>query len=138
MRTLCCAVCAMKGSGLGRCSMQLAGGYLIHKLYPLTFSVATRPLSAFAWRGLVVKQCAIPIITVCISLIIPNAELCVPYRSHEYCVNIILILDSPLSSYSMLAWSVAIHVVYPYAIIFMLTACMYIQYCDLIHTCCLI
>ena len=26
-----CAVCAMKGSGLGRCSMQLAGGCLIHK-----------------------------------------------------------------------------------------------------------
>ena len=25
MRTLWCAVCAMKGSGLGRCSMQLAG-----------------------------------------------------------------------------------------------------------------
>ena len=46
MRTLCCAVCAMKGSGLGRCSMQLAGGCLIHKLYPLTFSFATRPLSA--------------------------------------------------------------------------------------------
>ena len=50
MRTLCCAVCTMKGSGLGRCSMQLAGGCLIHKLYPLTLSVATRPLSAFA-RG---------------------------------------------------------------------------------------
>ena len=51
MRTLCCAACAMKGSGLGRCSMQLARGCLIHKLYPLTFSVATRPLSAFAGRG---------------------------------------------------------------------------------------
>ena len=60
MRTLCCAVCAMKGSGLGRCSLQLAGGCLIHKLYPLTFSVATRPLSAFAWRVLVVKHCAMP------------------------------------------------------------------------------
>ena len=56
MRALCCAVCAMKGSGLGRCSMQLAGGCLIHKLYPLTF---TRPLSAFAGKGLMVKQCAI-------------------------------------------------------------------------------
>ena len=60
MRTLCCAVCAMKESGLGRCSIQHAGGCLIHKLYPLTFSVATRPLSAFAGRGLVVKQCAMP------------------------------------------------------------------------------
>ena len=60
MRTLCCAVCQLKGSGLGRCSMQLAGGCLIHKLYPFTFSVATRPLSAFAGRGLVVKQCAMP------------------------------------------------------------------------------
>ena len=56
MRTLCCAVCAMKGSGLGRCSMQLAGGCLIHKLYPLTFSVATRPFSAFAGMGLVVTM----------------------------------------------------------------------------------
>ena len=75
-RTLCCAVCAMKGSVLGRCSMQLAGGCLIHKLYPLTFSFATRPLSAFAGRGLVVKQYAMPffLITVCISLIIPNTE----------------------------------------------------------------
>ena len=60
MRTLCCAVCAMKGSGLGCCSMQLAGGCLIHKLYPLTFSVAIRPLSAFAGRGFMVKQCAMP------------------------------------------------------------------------------
>ena len=60
MRTLFCAVCVMKGSGLGRCSMQLAGGCLIHRLYPLTFSVATRPLSAFAGRGLVVKQCILP------------------------------------------------------------------------------
>ena len=61
MRTLHCAVCAIKGSGLGLCSMQHAGGCLIHKLYPLiTFSVATRPLSAFAGRGLVVKQCAMP------------------------------------------------------------------------------
>ena len=58
MRTLCCAVFAMKGSDLGRCSMQLAGGCLIHKLYSLTFSVATRPLSAFAGSGLAVKQCA--------------------------------------------------------------------------------
>ena len=74
MRTLCCAVFAMKESGLGRCSMHLAGGCLIHKLYPLTFSVATRPLSAFAGRGLVVEQCAIPLITVCNSLIIPNTE----------------------------------------------------------------
>ena len=52
-----------------------------------------------------VKQCAMPVffflITVCISLIIPNTEWCVPYRSHEF------ILDIPLSSYSMLAWSVA-------------------------------
>ena len=55
MRTLCCAVFAMKGSGLGRCSMQLAGGCLIHKLYPLTFIQAT-----LAGRGLVVKQCAMP------------------------------------------------------------------------------
>ena len=55
MRTLCCAVYTMKGSGLGRCSMQLAGGCLIHKVYPLTLSVATRPLSAFAGKGLVVK-----------------------------------------------------------------------------------
>ena len=55
MRTLCCAVYTMKGSGLGRCSMQLAGGCLIHKLYPLTLNVATRPLSAFAGKGLVVK-----------------------------------------------------------------------------------
>ena len=36
--------------------MQHAGGCLIHKLYTLTFSVATRPLSAFAGRDLVVKQ----------------------------------------------------------------------------------
>ena len=52
MRTLCCAVYTM--SGLGRCSMQFAGGCLIHKLYPLnlTLSVATRSLSAFAcWEG---------------------------------------------------------------------------------------
>ena len=34
--------------------------YIIHKLYPLTFSFATRSLSAFAGRGLVVKQCAMP------------------------------------------------------------------------------
>ena len=58
-----------------------------------------------------VKQCAMPfiifLITVCTSLIIPNAVWCVPYRRHEYCVNIIIILDSPLSSCSMLAWSVA-------------------------------
>ena len=56
MRTLCCAVYTMKGSGLGRCSMQLAAGCLIHKLYPLTLSVATRPLSAFAGKGLVVNN----------------------------------------------------------------------------------
>ena len=49
-------LCSMRHGG--RCSMQLAGGSLIHKLYPLTFSVATRPLSAFAGRRLVVKQCA--------------------------------------------------------------------------------
>ena len=57
MRTLCCAVYTMKGSGLGRCSMQFAGGCLIHKLYPLilTLSVATRSLSAFAGKVLVVK-----------------------------------------------------------------------------------
>ena len=54
MRTLCCAVYIMKGSGLGRCSMQ-PGGCLIHKLYPLTLSVATRPFSAFAGKDLVVK-----------------------------------------------------------------------------------
>ena len=54
MRTLCCAVYTMKGSGLGRCSMQ-PGGCLIHKLYPLTLSVATRPFSPFAGKDLVVK-----------------------------------------------------------------------------------
>ena len=54
--------------------MQHARGCLIHKLYPLTFSFATRPFSAFAGRGLVVKRCAMPfLIIVCISLIIPNA-----------------------------------------------------------------
>ena len=55
MRTLCCAVCAMKGSGLGRFSMQHAGGCLIHKLYPLTFSVAAL---SFCWEGPRGKQCA--------------------------------------------------------------------------------
>ena len=40
--------------------MQHAGGCLIHELYPLTFSFATMPFSAFAGRGLVVKQCAMP------------------------------------------------------------------------------
>ena len=40
-----------KGSGLGRCSMQLAGGCLIHKLYPLTLSVATRSLSRGVGAG---------------------------------------------------------------------------------------
>ena len=71
MRTLCCAVCAMKGSGLGHCSMQHAGGCLIHKLYPLTFSVAAL---SFCWEGPRGKQCAMPffLITVCISLIILN------------------------------------------------------------------
>ena len=52
----CCAVCAMKGSGLGRCSMQLVEGCLIHKPYPLTFSVAARQ----AGWSLVIKQCTMP------------------------------------------------------------------------------
>ena len=39
MRKLCCAVCAMKGSGLGRCSMQHVGRCSIHKLYPLTLAL---------------------------------------------------------------------------------------------------
>ena len=77
MRTLCCVVCAMKGNDLERCSMQLAGGCLIHKLYPLTLSVATRPLSTFSfcWEGPRGKtMCyAVFFLTVCISLIIPNA-----------------------------------------------------------------
>ena len=74
--------------------MQHAGEYLIHKhkLYPLTVSFATRLFFAFAGRGLVVKQCAIPfffLIIVRISLIIPGIEWYVPYyRSHEYCVNL--------------------------------------------------
>ena len=91
--------------------MQLAGGCLIHKLYPLTFSVVTRPLSAFVGRALVIKQCTMPFFFFnnCISLIIPNTEWCVPYRSHEYCVN--SILDS-------LHIQVCSYVVYPYAIYF--------------------
>ena len=83
----------MKGSGLGRCFMELAGGCLINKLYPLTFNVATRPLSGFAGKGLVVKRCTMSyLITVCISLIIPNTEwsdVC-----HIGAMNIALIIYS--------------------------------------------
>ena len=57
-------LCSMRHEGEGPGDavlyMQHAGGCLIHILYPLTFSFATRPFSAFAWRGLVVKQCAMP------------------------------------------------------------------------------
>ena len=52
MRALCCAVYTMKGSGLGRCSMQHAGGCLIHNLYPLTFSVATTVQAALSFLAL--------------------------------------------------------------------------------------
>ena len=63
-----------------------------------------------------VKQCAMLFffITVCISLVIPNTEWCVPYRSHEYCANILFSIEY----YSIIiilfnAGTVCSYVVYP-------------------------
>ena len=46
MRTLCCAVYTMKGSGLGHCSMQLAGGCV-----PFNLKRCHQAAFSFCWEG---------------------------------------------------------------------------------------